>query len=245
MACDYDYENKASRHRNVAFEKDGKFHLRINFPLGSSYSDLHPQRGRLTAAQKIAAQNNTGKKAVGTVAGLVKFLEREFGSLENPALENLVLHYQGRNYEWPETFIASGNAAKIFETAAGKTKDVTAGALAVVKPHQEISASDRGKRRFVCEEVPLAMNGNKSVLHPVIVCETAMLAQRIKTGAAMLMAARPFIPPHILHDEKLHGCAAVPVYLYVADRTQFATIDDKYWNPVPGKQTGLFGNPRP
>ena len=243
--CDYDYESKASRSEEKAFFRDGKFHLRINFPMGSSYSDLHPQRGRLTAAQKATAQNNTGKKAVGTVAGLVKFLEREFGSLENPALENLILHYQGRNYEWPETFGASSNATKIFETAANRLMDVTAGMLAVVRAHQEISASDKGKRRFICAEAPFTLHDKKSMLRPVIVCETAMLAQGIKAGSTVLVAARPFIPPHILHDENLHGRGAVPVYLYVADRTQFAAIDDKYWNPVPGKQIALFGDLRP
>lgn len=244
--CDYDYENKASHHSSVSFYKNGAYHIRINFPLGSSYSDLYPERGRLTAAQKIAAQGNSDKKAVRSVSGLVQLLEKEFGSIENAALENLILHYQGRSYDWPGTFVASNDYTRIFNAAADNKPDVTRSILCVVRPELEISPSKKGKRRFACTELPAVVNGQDIKLRPVIVCETSQLAQNVKTNKTMLLAARPFISPTVLKDDDLlRGFGPIPAYLYVADQTQMAVINNEYWDPVSRRQAELFGAPRP
>ena len=244
--CDYDYENKVSRHSSVSFFKNDAYHVRINFPLGSSYSDLYPERGRLTVAQKAAAQGNADKMAVRSTAAFVSLLEKEFGSIENAALENLVLHYQGRSYGWPGTFVASDEYTRIFNAAADNKSDVTQGIFCVVRPELEISSSKKGKRRFACTELPVLANGQNAKLRPVIVCETNLLAQGIKTNKTMLLAARPFVSPNVLKDDDLlRGYGPIPVYLYVADQTQMTVIEDKYWNPVPGMQEELYGAPRP
>jgi hypothetical protein len=237
QGCDYDYEAKVSRSSGGAFVQDGRLCLRINFPLGGSYSDLHPERGGLTATQKRAAAANTGKKAVGSVTAMVKFLEREFGTLENPALENLVVHYQGHEYEWNDVFVKSSEGAHLYREASSPAGDKAAGMLAVVKPEFETSLSGKGKRRIVCAEVPMDIDGARVRLKPLLVCETGDIAQSIRIGAPVLVAARPFIAPRDLKDRP---AGAVNLHLYVADYTQYAALDDSYWSPVPGMQTKLF-----
>lgn len=240
--CDYDYEAKASRSSEGAFVQNGSLHLRVNFPLGGAYGDLHPERGRLTATQKHAAAANTKKKSAGSVATMVKFLEREFGTLENPALENLVLHYQGRSRDWNGIFVKSTDGARLYREAALPAGDKSAGMLAVVKPEFETSPSGKGKRRIACAEIPVGVDGHRFTLRPLIICETGDIAQSIKTGAPMLVAVRPFIAPHEL---KTRPVGTVNLHLYIADHTQFTPVADSYWNSAPGKQAALFDSFRP
>ncbi|HEY8191283.1 MAG TPA: hypothetical protein VIG74_02570 [Alphaproteobacteria bacterium] len=240
--CDYDYEAKASGSAESAFVQNGRLHLRINFPLGGAYSDLHPERGLLTAAQKRVAAENTGKKSAGSAATMVKFLEREFGTLENPALENLVLHYQGRSRDWNNIFVKSSEGARLYREAASPASDKSAGMLAIVKPEAEISPSAKGKPRVACAEVTVDVDGRSFRIRPLIICETAAIAQSIKPDIPLLVAVRPFISPADLKDRPV---GVVNLHLYVADHTQFAPIAESYWNPAPGMQTNLFGSPNP
>jgi len=240
--CDYDYENKASRHRDVSFMQGGKFHLRINFPIGSSWTDRHPERGRLTATQRRAAAGNTGKKSVSSMAALVKLLEGEFESLESPALENLVLHYQGRQTDWPSLFKVAGTPARIFKAASSKSTDKTPALLAALRPVSTHTRSPgKEKPRFKCAEMKTQIAGTVVRLRPILVCETADVAAAVETGSTMMVSGRPYIQPRDLEAVGRFKNVAMPVYFHLTGRNQMAVVDDKYGRySTIGTQTSLF-----
>ncbi len=247
--CRFDFENKVSAHKNLTFFKNGQFHLRINFPLGSSWADQNPEKGRLTRAQKRAAENNKGLKAVSSLSEMVHFLEREFGSLEDEALENLVLDYQGRSYPWREIFAGNRHYSKLFSAATDENEDESRSVLAVLRPEKEIAGNAKGKRRFVCAMQSGQTERGAENIKPVITCETKLsvlsVEAAIRNNKTVLMAVRPFVSPTTL---TLKNRQNTPVYLYAYSHNQITEVKAEYWKAEAGQkkqpvQRLLFDSP--
>jgi hypothetical protein len=249
--CQYDFESIASHNQYQSFVQDDKLFLRINFPLGGRYVDRHPERGGLTREQRAAADRKTGKKPVAALAVLTHFLEKQFGSLQSEALEDLVLDYQGRSYPWPDVFTDADSYARLHSEAA-KDELEKKGLLVAVKPLHEASLSGKGKRRFLCESQMVTIGGRREIIRPVIVCENDEVANEIRKGRTMLVASRPFIPDHVLSQD-LPADSKVHVTLYVHDKGQIAPVPESTWRkPVLAcgaprnqiqLQLGLFDKP--
>lgn len=244
--CDYDYENKASRHRRETFFKDGLFHLRANFPLGSDpQRDVYPGRTRLSAAQRQQAEKNADKRGIGTLAAAVRLIEEEFKNLEGRGLENLVLYYQGRRYEWNNIFTPADGYGKIFDVITNLAGDETRPLLVVAMPEHEAGRNDNGKKKISCRAQEISVNGHEMKIQPVLVFKTDGTADKINIGETLLIAGRPFIPRQILQQSQLPYASGVPAYFYIHDQRQIARIDDNYWRNCPGTQMKLFDrNPK-
>lgn len=242
--CDFDYEILARQHRDLVFIKDGVPHLRINFPLGSSWTDRHPERGQLTKAQRTAAENNSNVISVSSLARMVNFIEKQYGSLENPALENLVLDYQGRSYPWDEIFVTAQQYTKLFNEAANPERDQARAMLSIVQPLREIARSRKGKRQFECEWQHGDTGKAEEKIRPLIVCETDSVAEKIekavKDKSPALIAARPFIVPSVLDNPQRYN---IPVYLYAHSHQQAEPVKDTYWHYHPARQINMALKP--
>lgn len=219
--CDYDYETIAKKHRYQSFVRDGKFYLRVNFPLGGKYSDRHPERGGLTRTQRAAAERNTDKKPVASMEALTKFLEKEFGSLQSESLENLVLDYQGKSYPWPEVFTNADNYERLHTEAA--KQDERNALLTTVVPARAGSENSKGKSRILCEPQDVELNGQHQLIQPVLVCETTELARKIRMGQALLVATRPYVSPEALSKPPEPG-QKLNIYLYIHEAAQIAPV---------------------
>lgn len=240
--CKYDYEVIASRNSAVSFYKDGKYFLRVNFPMGGSWSDLNPRRGRLTRIQRQTAEDNTGKKSVSSIAQAINFLNEQFGSLDHPALEDLYLDYQGRSYAWKDVFVTHDDYTKIFN-AAVTNEDVQKSIVATLMPNHQISDNNNGKKRFQCTFQYASVGGRAIRIAPVLVCEDDRIAAEIGDNLkqATLAVSRPFIPRNI-QEQVLRGewrGKAVPVYMYLAKDSQITTIDNAYWRDPGSAQMTL------
>lgn len=239
--CAYDYEAIASYRSDVSFMKEGKYFLRINFPMGSHFTDKNPRHGRFTRIQREAAIGNTGKKSVGSLEVMVKFLEDQFGSLEHPALDNLYLDYQGRSYPWSEVITEPDNYKRIYD-AATAIDEKESSILAVVSPIYAIDRNRAGKARFQCAYQFATAAGHRVRLAPVLVAENDEIAAKIRSNmrGTFLVSARPFVPDFIQNrigtpDNKGRNTQA---YLHIIDQKQITPIDDSYWKePKPAQMT--------
>lgn len=243
--CNYDYEYKAKHNQSLTFydAETGLFHLRINFPLGASWEDKNIGRGSLSAEHRRVARNRTHYKALPNLESVVKFLEKEFGSLESPSLENLVLHYQGQDYRWGEVFVGAESYKDSFNAAAQpddydkKIKQIT-----VMKPVQEQSLSPKGKRRFECEAQFAHTGIRRERLKPVIVCDNSYSAEQVekvmRDSGVLLVAAKPFIRPSDLNAQRRNG---FPCFYNVTSYAQISEISPRYWRYYPARQQ-TFGD---
>lgn len=234
--CSYDYEYKARHHDGLTFYENGLFHLRINFSLGASWADKNPERGDLSAEQRRVAKNRSGYKGVPNMQDLVRFLEKEFGSLESPALENLVLHYQGKDYAWDDVFVPSDQYTKSFNDAAN-ARGWRSKAITVLKPTHEIQSNKNGKRRFVCETQYAHTGKKRELLKPVIVCDNesaaSVVEQSMTRGKAMIVAAAPFITKDTLNQPRRRD---LPCYFNVINHNQMTEVRDDYWRYYPARK---------
>lgn len=240
--CHYDYEYKHKHNEGLTFFEGGLFHLRINFSLGASWADKHPVRGDLSTAQQRVARNRSRFKGVQDIGQLVKFIEKEFGSLESPALENLVLHYQGQDYPWRDVFVKSESYTRSFNEAAQSTQGRRAKNLTIMKPVREIEPNRNGKRRFECEQQYAHTGKKHEFLTPVIVCDTAsaadMVAHAMQREKIMLAAASPFIPQKTLEEPRRKG---ISCYYNIFNHSQIAEVGNRYWRYHPARQMGFSG----
>lgn len=207
--CPYDYETKAARHHDVTFMKNGELHLRINFPLGSSYRDLNPARARLPRVDRRTAEDNTGIQSARSLPDMVKILKDEFGGLESPALENLKLDYQGRSFAWMDIFVTPARYGRLVEAAASGTGEQDA-VLADIVPEREIGRNSKNKRRMSCA-AETALIGDRSLkIRPIIVAGDDNIIDTLSAGDHFLVAARPFVPATTPKNGN-----TIDVYLYL------------------------------
>jgi len=230
--CPYDFENFVHRHKEIAFFQNGKFYLRVNFPLGADYTDLNPNRGRLTRAARETAENNTGKKSVRSMDDLVKLLEKEFGSLEHEALENLMLDYQGQSYAWPSLFLKGQDYGVLHKAFVAPT-DKPQAHLVLVKPSHRIPSNAKGRPRFSCEAQTTMIDGHPVVVRPVIVCDSPDTVKKLEARQPMLVAARLFIRSEELKSN------VISVYMHVPEDKQASPVKETYWKPAVFKQANF------
>ena len=248
--CRYDFMKIASRHRDVAFFQNEAFHLRINFPLGGHYTDINVPVVHLGRDYAEAAHVRNGEEpsvpGLPSMGAVVKFLEKEFGSIEASQTEILKLHYQGLDYDWRDMYAASDryeNIVNVPPEAAGK---LTQSRLAVVKIVAEAAKSQKGKRRFLCEPQDAKISGRTQSVQPSLVCANDDIAtifnEIIERDQPVLVAARPFTG-NLSRGGQYVPRKTYPVALYVADMAQFAPVSGDYWRRRPGLQLGLdFGS---
>lgn len=242
--CDYDLERKASKHRELTFFADGLYHLRINFPLGSAPGrDLYV-RGHLTEKQRAAARKNADKQAAPSIEKMVRFLEKEFGSLEDDRLDELVLYYQGETQKWNDLFIGSGEYRKLLDKATRRDRKLDAFGIRpigiiVVKPSNRSDKSDKDKSRIYCEQQDIKLRNKSTIaVTPRIILEDDSLRDKIATDRPMLVSARPFYPPEhrgrlrhrLITGEKLPD--NITIDLYIARANQVSPVRSDYWHPT-------------
>lgn len=239
--CRYDYVEFAREHRDVAFSDGDDLNLRLLFPMGSAPSDRFAwKRGMLTEEQKRAAHDNINKQGFSSLRKLVDFLEENFEGLEDPALDDLFLHYQGEKYAWSDLWVASDHYSKLIERAQEiNDRGETSPVFTAVHPTHEIVPNDKGKRRFVCEP-QYAQPENKILsVKPILVCSDEFTAHGVhsvvKKEGHILISSRPFI-------SNFYPGSDVPVYLNCHEHRQLSQINPNYWRLVSGPrhQMGLF-----
>jgi hypothetical protein len=251
--CAWDFQKAKSKSRPVIFEKDGHFHIRLNFPLGGHSNDNHLSTARINAAKRTAADNLFNMPSQNSMENLVKFIEKKFGSLEAEETSRLKLYYQGEQYAWNDIFIASDNYTAHDQTTPPETDPVTGNIPAkrtVVQILGETKQNAKDKRRFLCQWQQSDINGKADTVRPIITCETDAIAdaiaQNLHEGAnTMLIAARPFVRDDVNAKPKLYrsdqGIAKKDygVTLYVKNAKQITAInEDQYWRDNPKRQKG-------
>ncbi|MFA5592976.1 MAG: hypothetical protein WC989_06660 [Micavibrio sp.] len=226
--CFQDYERIARENSAYTFFKDGAFHVRINFPLGTSNRDRFPMRGYLTEQQIAAANDRKDIKPFSTLKELVRFIEKNLGELDGPDLPDLVMNYQGHKAKFDGKMIGNMAYAKLYgiTTLEDRHKN-TAVTLSIVRPAHEIKRNENGKRRFVCASQPVEIFKRAHRISPVIVAYDDAIAEDIAAAAKkkeiLCVVTRPFSPGW------KPGHRETSVYLNVAQAAQYTRIDEKYW----------------
>ena len=240
--CEYKYvpEEKTKREYKL-LQPDGKYHVRINFPLGS-----HPGRDihvRVSEAQYAKAENNTRKIIVSSMKNLIKLLEREFDTLDNPELDKLVVHYQGHEYPWQSLWTPAEKYGQLYDAVRNSNQtsadEIAWPLIALLRIAGRDGTTDKGKPRFECERT-LAVNGDgkTQTIYPKIVCASEEVAANLTQGQVVVVGMRPLIPKAVMNNER--RADSVPVTVYVDQARQMAQVRDEYWRPVrAGVQTSL------
>lgn len=243
--CRYDFAKIAAGHRDVAFYQDGAFHLKINFPMGAAHSDLSVPYARIEPERlrrRDHASDHVSMMGLSTLDAVVKFLEKEFGSIEANQTDILKLHYQGQDFDWNTVFAASDHYEKIINVPQEAAQKLTQSRLSVVRLSHEIEANAKGKARFACEAQDTRISGRLQRVQPILVSGSSHLSMMFREMAdqrsTALIASRPFRPAAV--DQ--HGFIprkATPVSLYAASTDQVSIISDQYWRLRPGVQLKL------
>lgn len=249
--CFHDYERIASENHEYTYLMNGKFHVRINFPVGAAKQDTHPLRpGYLSGQQIQAAENTKHIKPFGSLKDLVKFIEKNLGPIDSDTLPDLVMHYQGKEAHFSDKIIGSLDYARLYDATLpppGQTS--TASALTIVRLDHEIDKNRYGKHRFACTPQDVKIDGRKHSITPVIVCPSDNPAfvdemrEAAKGNQVMAVMARPF------SQGANFSRPSTPVYLTLAKDRQIAVVSDSYWKepPVPymkdfkRRQIDMFG----
>lgn len=257
--CAYDYFEFARDNPDNVYIKDGLLHIRINFPLGNAYKDLYPPRKDFEVPQHYGSAPKIKKEPIDSLRKLVDLLEKRFGSLEDHALEDVLLDYQGQTYHWQDLFVPSDRYARVYKACHEKSPDDREShpVFVVVKPLSEIAPNAAGKRRFVCEAQYASTDKHKNLeVKPILVCdddETSTHIRRIierrKNGwnkdevqaglDTVMVAARPYVLDAHRHSQ-------VNAYLTIMHQSQIARLPTKqYWRLIPGKrhQLSIFDQP--
>jgi hypothetical protein len=247
--CPGDIESIHRENVEYTTIKNGQIHIRVNFPLGSARVDRYPQRGYLTDAQLKAARDQREVQPFGSLGALAKFLEKNFGDLETEAAADVVVHYQGREVEWGKLFKGSNLYDRLYLRSqnhkhSDQGKD-TPPIVTVVRPISELEPTDKGNRRFECEEQKVKIDGRKCRVVPVIVCDhhnklvAVAVEEHMEKGAEMLVSARPF-HPGLMSKPAQFGELRVSMFIHTPE--QIALTAPKYWHPAqpPSAQMDLF-----
>lgn len=239
--CHFDYERIARENHEYVFLKDGLFHLRVLFPLGGARVDRYPMRGYLTREQIRSAAENSDKKGVSSLHEMTRFIEKNFGSLESPALEDLVLYYQGQSMPWHDVFIPSDEYGRFFHDAAQKDENGNSPPrLIAVRVRHENGVTSKGHPKFVCEVQKDRENGCPSGVRPIVSVDhyesgaVAAMREAAESDRVVLIGSRPFSP--------VNNYAVKNVYLHVHQASQISGLSDDYWHleNTPKGQKLLF-----
>lgn len=245
--CFYDFKRIAEERQEYTYLKDDQFHVRLNFPVGTSRSDIYPMRGYLTQQQTQAAKNTKTIKPFNSLTDLLKFVEGNLGELDRDDLPDLILHYQGRTALFQDKFIGNKDYERLAETGMHRSDKADApSVIAVVKPTHEIEPNSKGKRRFACEAQEVRINGRKHFIQPILVSfnqdyivESA-LSYASGRDKVLSVMARPFCNG-IRFDRY-----ETQVYLNIGRGEQMSEISGKYWrmpiNPMRA-QLDMFDSP--
>ena len=240
--CRYDYSAFAHEHRDVAFSDGDNLHLRIQFPLGAARSDLRPwEPGALSDRQRLAAHHNIDKRGFSSLEALLDFIEKKLGGLEDPALDDVILHYQGLELKWNDLFVRSDHYSKLIHKGREKDKDdKTSPTFAIVKPSHMGDRTAKGNRRFICESQEARPDKRLMAVHPILVCRddftVSCLDEIVERDGSIMVASRP----HIIDPQRGNDLFA---YLYFTERTQYTMVAKQYWHPITAArhQMDLFG----
>lgn len=257
--CRYDFFEFARDNPDNVYLKNDQLHIRVNFPLGSSHDDQFPPRKEFELPHHFTREPRTKKEPINSLRKLVDLLEKRFGSLEDKAMEDVLLEYQGKTYHWNDLFVPSDKYGRLYQAAHDGLMDDgrTPPLLVVVRPLSEIKPNDNGKRRFVCEMQYANPDGMKQIeVKPILVCDDDDTSNHIRriierrqngwnkdaTQAGMdtvMVAARPYVMD-------AHRHAQVNAYLTIMQQSQIARLETKqYWRLISGKrhQLSIFDQP--
>lgn len=242
IGCSYDYSAFAETHRDIVFYDEGSLHFRIQFPLGAHRSDQRPwEKGVLSENQIRAAHNNIDKRGFASLRAFVDFIEKKFeGGLNDPAMEDIYLYYQGQSYDWNDLWIPSNNYSAFLDKARQVDEEFrSVPVFSVVKPDHLGKPTEKGRPKIICRP-QYAKDGFKNLsIKPVIVCGDETMARHFQTIAekegTVMIASRPFLP------EKQHGSDTL-LYLKTPQISQLAQVNpDEYWHRIPGpRHQGVF-----
>lgn len=245
--CFYDFKRIAEERQDYTYLRDDQFHVRLNFPVGTSRSDTFPMRGYLTAQQTQAAQHTKTIKPFNSLTDLVKFVENNLGELDREDLPDLVLHYQGRTALFQDKFIGNREYDRLHGISLmRKDKADAPSAFAVVKPTHEIEPNAKGKRRFACETQEVKINGRKHFIQPILVSfnEDYIVESALRFASqkekVLGVIARPFA------NSNQFNRSETQIYMNIGRSAQMTELPAKYWRmpTVPLKaQLDIFDSP--
>jgi hypothetical protein len=245
--CFYDFNRIAEERRDYTYLKDDQFHVRLNFPVGTSRSDVYPMRGYLTTQQTQAAKNTKTIKPFNSLTDLVKFVETNLGELDREDLPDLVLHYQGRTALFQDKFIGNRDYDRLHAISLlRREKSDAPSAFTVVKPTHEIEPNSKGKRRFACEAQEVKINNRKHFIQPILVSTNddyvveSALSYASQKEKILGVIARPFLSPNSFRRNESQ------IYLNIGRSAQFTELPEKYWRMpiIPMKaQLDMFDTP--
>jgi len=207
--CRFAFENAANSSVKPApvFFDGQHYHIRALFPLGASWTDRHPEKGRLTHHQRQVAACNTDKFAVNSLSNLVHLVEKRFGGVRGTETNKILIHYQGETYPWQSLFAGPENYHRLFETATAP-EEKTPPLFLLARLKREIAASAKDRRRFACERIKTRIDGKTLTIEPVLVCMNDQMGAALSSRPAetVLMAAgRPFISREVLEKPRLNN----------------------------------------
>lgn len=243
--CHYDYARFAFDNPSIAYVKDDTLHIRINFPLGTHQDDLYPPTVSYSSifnneGRNLGHQSRVKKEPVDSLRKLVDLLEKQFGSLESPALADVAFDYQGHIMHWHDMYVASNNYKKLYlESYDADNVHKTSSLLSIVKPLSRIANNAEGRPRFSCEAQNARPHSQLKSIKPIFVCANEVMAgyidRVIAQNEVMMVAARPFPAQKEIGRVKDHN-----VYLYAHDVSQLARVDkEMYWHLIPDSRHQL------
>ncbi len=248
--CPADFEAIHRENSEYTTLKDGAIHVRVNFPLGSAPVDRFPKRGYLSEELLKAALNQKDIQPFGSLKELVKFIDKNFGGIESDAAAEIMVNYQGRAVEWGKLYKGSDRYEKLYARSRDfkyqdEGKD-TPPIITVVRPVTDLGISEKGHRKFGCEEQRVKIEGRWQRVIPVIVCDkfntdlAHAIEKNIEDNETMLIAARPFHPGM---RSKPAQFGELRVSMFIHNASQLTVADPSLWR-VPSyglaKQMDLF-----
>lgn len=236
IGCKYDYSAFAEKHRDAVSIEDGRIHIRVNFPLGAAEKDVAPGTPNLRHYfNRISHRDASIKKTpIKSLRNLVDFIEKNLGSLEDVAMNDVDLDYQGRVVSWNKLFVASDDYKKLYDAAYDKkNREDSNPVLCVIKPTHSVSRNAKGRPRFACEAQYARPHDRYLMVQPILVCRDdemgAHIEKIIRKNGSLLIAARPFPAVTTVNQN------TPPVYLMALNNAQLAQVDTQtYWRLVSG-----------
>lgn len=201
--CTKNYADIAQMHENVEYTNmvGDALHVKINFPLGSAKADRFPEQGWLTEQQRAAVSRTRNIRPYANMKDLIGFVEKNFELLDGEGAAEIVVNYQGNQYEWGDLFISNDRYNDLLIRAYDYSHGMgimTEPAIVIAKPMREVSEK-KGMRQFNCEGAVVFIGGYKHRITPAILCDSedptlfSMIKNAAKNKEILALAVRPYV----------------------------------------------------
>ncbi len=235
--CPKNYSRIA--HENVEYTNlvGDVLHVKIDFPLGSAQVDRYPDYGWLTEQQRGAVSKTRNIRPHSNLEDIIGFVEKNFESLDGEGAAEIIVNYQGSQYEWGDLFKGEHRYNDLLVRAndySHGTGIMTEPVIVIVRPLREVGQK-RGMRQFLCAGKDVFVEACHQHVTPAILCDSKdpVLAAKIK-GAAnnkeiLALAVRPFIHGK---DADLTQSGEHRISLLLHRAEQVSVVSSSYWKAI-------------